>query len=451
MKNLLPSKKFYYTFLTAFLIIGLSMSAKYPTPVYAKDSNTVILTGLTIPGEDSISVGIEGSYVANQQEALNRINEIRYEACANGYPDPRDPDRALTLEDYVPIKWSSALEQYARLRAAEATVYPDHGRPGSNVYIDANNKYTTGSAEVLAWPGGSLVSGVNLWYAEKTTWVNRLSGVTGHYTSMINPNNTYVGLGGFSVNIEGLGSSWGGCVCGRFMGTPKNNVPDESMAPELNNVIQVFSMKQSYLSSPEIQQIVDDEEVENLTLGDTAVFAMVRKATFPPTAIDESTAVVLDMDAYTYSSSNPQVLEIDAYGNATALKAGSTTIIAQSAGGLTYQKNIKIKSDMKTPTLSKITAGKKQLTVKFKVTKNTTVYASGFQVQTATNKKFKKNLKNTTLKPKYTYWEPATNYTKTIKKLKSGKKYYVRVRAYMNKNGKKYYTDWSKTKTIKVK
>ena len=39
--------------------------------------------------------------------------------------------------------------------------------------------------------------------------------------------------------------------------------------------------------------------------------------------------------------------------------------------------------------------------------------------------------------------------TYTISKLKKGKKYYVRVRAY-NK-GKKAYGDWSKKKAVKVK
>lgn len=39
-----------------------------------------------------------------------------------------------------------------------------------------------------------------------------------------------------------------------------------------------------------------------------------------------------------------------------------------------------------------------------------------------------------------------------VKKLKSGKKYYVRVRAYKVVGGKKYYSAWAtKTKPVKVK
>ena len=41
--------------------------------------------------------------------------------------------------------------------------------------------------------------------------------------------------------------------------------------------------------------------------------------------------------------------------------------------------------------------------------------------------------------------------TVTVKKLKSGKKYSFRVRAYKKVGGKTYYGAWSKTKSVKVK
>ena len=39
----------------------------------------------------------------------------------------------------------------------------------------------------------------------------------------------------------------------------------------------------------------------------------------------------------------------------------------------------------------------------------------------------------------------------TVKKLKKKKKYYVRMRSYKMVNGKKVYSSWSKTKTVKTK
>ena len=69
---------------------------------------------------------------------------------------------------------------------------------------------------------------------------------------------------------------------------------------------------------------------------------------------------------------------------------------------------------------------------------------SGYEIQLATNKKFKKNKKTVTIKKQKT--------TKTtVKKLKAKKKYYVRVRTYKIVNGKKVYSSWSKVKSVKTK
>ena len=68
----------------------------------------------------------------------------------------------------------------------------------------------------------------------------------------------------------------------------------------------------------------------------------------------------------------------------------------------------------------------------------------GYQIQVATDKKFKKNKKTVTIKKQKT--------TKTtVKKLKAKKKYYVRVRTYKIVNGKKVYSSWSKVKSVKTK
>ena len=69
--------------------------------------------------------------------------------------------------------------------------------------------------------------------------------------------------------------------------------------------------------------------------------------------------------------------------------------------------------------------------------------ASGYQIQVATDKKFKKNKKSVTAKKSKTKVK--------ISKLKKKKKYYVRVRAYKTVSGKKVYGAWSKVKTVKTK
>lgn len=83
--------------------------------------------------------------------------------------------------------------------------------------------------------------------------------------------------------------------------------------------------------------------------------------------------------------------------------------------------------------ISKLTAGKKQLTVKFAKVKN----AKSYKVQVSTDKKFKKNVITKTTK----------NKSLTIKKLKTNKKYYVRVQAVAGKKTGAY----SAVKNVKVK
>lgn len=79
---------------------------------------------------------------------------------------------------------------------------------------------------------------------------------------------------------------------------------------------------------------------------------------------------------------------------------------------------------------------KKQILVKYKKIKN----ASNYQICYSTNKKFKKAKKILTKASK-----------KTIKKLKSKKTYYIRVRAIKKNGAKKLYGTWSKTVKVKVK
>ena len=90
--------------------------------------------------------------------------------------------------------------------------------------------------------------------------------------------------------------------------------------------------------------------------------------------------------------------------------------------------------------IKKIKAAKKALAV----TWNKVSGVKGYQVQAATDKKFKKNKKTVTIKKQKT--------TKTtVKKLKAKKKYYVRVRTYKTVNGKKVYSAWSSVKNVKTK
>ncbi len=93
---------------------------------------TVIKT-VNTPSDGCVLVAVRGSFTAESAAAIKEVNRIRYEACTEGVQDPRDPERRLTPEDYVPVKWSSALEYIARVRAAEASLVVSHTRPNGNI------------------------------------------------------------------------------------------------------------------------------------------------------------------------------------------------------------------------------------------------------------------------------------------------------------------------------
>lgn len=90
--------------------------------------------------------------------------------------------------------------------------------------------------------------------------------------------------------------------------------------------------------------------------------------------------------------------------------------------------------------VNKALAKKKALVVYW----NKIANASGYQIQVATDKKFKKNKKTVTVAKQ-------NASKKTVKNLKAKKKYFVRVRSYKIVDGKKSYGKWSKIKSIKTK
>lgn len=85
-------------------------------------------------------------------------------------------------------------------------------------------------------------------------------------------------------------------------------------------------------------------------------------------------------------------------------------------------------------------AVKNQKKLKLKVTWKKLTNISGYQIQYATNKKFKK-AKSKTIK----------STSVILKKLKKKKTYFVRVRAYKVVGGKKVYGKWSAGKKVKIK
>lgn len=113
-------------------------------------------------------------------------------------------------------------------------------------------------------------------------------------------------------------------------------------------------------------------------------------------------------------------------------------------GNYTGSKTVYYYIVPKSTSISRVSALRKGFKLSWKKQKTQT---TGYQIQYSTSKKFKKAKAVNVSKNKTT--------SKSIKKLSSKKKYYVRVRTYkkvkINGKTKKVYSSWSKTKTVKTR
>ncbi|WP_197021143.1 CAP domain-containing protein [Ruminococcus sp. FC2018] len=296
---------------------------------------------------DVVNVGLHGSYINDVQNAINRVNAIRKEACDQGVPDPRNSSRKLTPSDYVPIQWSHDLEEVARLRAAEAALNVSHTRPnGKSCFtVTFPGIKTTGNSEVLAWNWNkNMVSGINQFYDEKSDWVNKTRGVTGHYTSMINPSNKYMGLGCFYADVT---VSYKSALCGRFSSSQGSSGSAASAA--INNCYVPVQVKLSQLSRPSIThvaaidkndgefKIVNISGSQNLSVGGTVSYEMWANVKCD-TAYTASPVLLYEAS---WKSSNAAVASVDKYGKVTA-KAPGSAVITASLGSLSKTVTISV-------------------------------------------------------------------------------------------------------------
>lgn len=128
--------------------------------------------------------------------------------------------------------------------------------------------------------------------------------------------------------------------------------------------------------------------------------------------------------------------------NGAGTSGSSTGATARPSTSAPPVKKVSKRPSVSQVKLTKVrSAKKKTTTVQWKRARGK---VSGYQVQMALNKKFKKGLKKQTVRK-------ARATKVTIKKLKSKKTYYVRVRAYYKIGGKTYYGKWSTVKKVKVK
>ena len=294
----------------------------------AMDADTVILREFEQPDkEDCMTVGITGSYINDIDNALAKINTARFEACRDGVPDPADPSRKLTLNDFVPAQYSSELEQAARLRSAEAVLVYGHTRPnGENcftVQMGTSFKY---QAESLAWNNtGSVIKGLEQLLKEKDDWIKQTKdAITGHYTQMINPANRYVGFGCFKTEDT---TGYSTALCVRY-GRSEENL-DGTRGEAVEKCVVPVQIPEDNFDGIRIKTVSGSKTIN---AGSSAEFEFRGTASFEfksgeTTNVWKSDVLLYDAD---WSSSDNIVAEVDKYGKVTGIRSGSANITASA-------------------------------------------------------------------------------------------------------------------------
>lgn len=299
--------------------------------VFASDEYPVREGDFDTPGSGDVLMGIEGTFVPVDEAAktalLQRVNEIRKEACDEGIPSPGDRNVALRSSDYVPIKWSGLIELVAAMRAAEASVYIGHARLSTNSSVFNNGYGVSTNGENLAWNWmgptvDAILYGIEQWYSEKDDWIAGTPGaVTGHYTSMINPSMKYIGLAGFYNSAA------------KYVMTVTNQL---SMSSGLNEDVAgiggpVTQKTLVKLASVTAFSISGSKVVRT---GETVSFTNRATVTTDSSGNGSYTSRGVGplFTGITWQSSDPSVATVDSSGRVTAVNVGETIITASVNG-----------------------------------------------------------------------------------------------------------------------
>lgn len=120
---------------------------------------------------------------------------------------------------------------------------------------------------------------------------------------------------------------------------------------------------------------------------------------------------------------------------------GKYSVKVTMKGKYTGSKTVTFRINPKGTVVQKLTKGRKMMKVSWKAQKT---QVSGYRIQYSTSSKFKKDTHIKTVKSYKTK-------SLKVKKLKAKKKYYVRIQTYKTVSGSKYYSGWSKAKSVKTK
>lgn len=295
------------------------------------------------PGENCVFGIAEGTFAdASTDEIIDLINQYRWEACVNGYPDPRNPSRNLTQNDYMPLVWSRSLEETAMIRAAEAYFTRSHSTLDL-YYFNMHSFEYKPMAENLSFGRSDLISALESWYGEKDAYLNGNTAAAGHYMNMIAPGYNMIGMAGFNNTVSA--EFYKRCNTdpnyGDIYFPDADYYPDGSKVDVTSFDSQLLEIDLERISSVNITYDGDDGMI---FVGDS--YSLIPMATLtkgPNNIIRYKIHVLPD----SWSSDDPSVLSIDEDGNIQALSEGTAEISCILAG-VSFTRTVYV-NPVKTP------------------------------------------------------------------------------------------------------
>ena len=399
-------------------------------------------------------MAVKGTYSsATKDQVLTRMNQIRKEAA---------DEQVISGYTYTPIKWSSDMEWIAQLRAAEASVFEDHTRPSGKGCFSIRHNGIGSESEVLAWNYSGMMAAIEQWYSEKSDFVNKTGGVTGHYTAMLY--NDYVGLGCFRAD-----GNWF-AVAGEFSNKSGLNETKSALSGAVDQIIEVQQSRVVSLT-------IDCEDT--FYIGNTGNINVNLSLSVENAWGNKVTRSYSQNALASFSTSPAGVVQVDGQGSAIRAVGGGQTTITASVGSRKATKAVHVHqfsewvttqepelsedgmkvrkclicgleeketipaygtlgANWKAPKMTKVKVKKTKATLKWKKNKKMQKMAAECEIQIATDSSFRNIvLKQKLPKKKTSFKFPGTGKTR----------YYARVRYISAVN----YSMWSKTKQFKLK
>ncbi|MCR5103133.1 MAG: Ig-like domain-containing protein [Eubacterium sp.] len=310
--------------------------------IYYPDGKDTATTPQQKPEEGHVFVEVQGSYAEDTiQQIVDRVNEIRKEACDKGLPRPRFSVSKeivnLSPSDYKPVVWSSDLQGAAQIRAAEINVFWNHARPcGSyapdsipfkSEKNDADSRY-----ENIALIGykTNVLDAIDLWYEEMEAYEN-LYGLaqynSGHYLAMIDPRVECIGI----ATINGFTAGEFGCKL-------EENIRSDDVSIK-GDIVQLVDVKDELLQDYCLINGTNIVEALRGTVGTQFKNDIYCKIGNYLTY--EGSLYYKVYSGVSLFSENTKILSIDSAGTMNALANGSTYIDMNSAN-ITSKVNVNV-------------------------------------------------------------------------------------------------------------